>query len=246
MTESEWLNAMSPQPMLNFLKGSGRATDRKLRHFACACCRRVWELLSDQRSFRAVEVAEALVEGRATEQERRAARDEAWVAFTDVTYRLDVGVWSVAGGDGAMRARAVRLATYAAFEVVAWDGTGDAWFGIHPDAHRADRDAADALGEDGSAAQAAMLRDIFGTPHRPLRPLGRSLLGWNNGLLRQLAKAAYDERLLPSGHLDPARLAVLADALLDAGCDDDALLGHRRDGPHYRGCFAVDSVLGRE
>jgi hypothetical protein len=52
---------------------------------------------------------------------------------------------------------------------------------------------------------------------------------------------------MPSGHLDPARLAVLADALEDAGCADADLLGHLRGpGPHIRGCWAVDLLLGKE
>jgi hypothetical protein len=93
------------------------------------------------------------------------------------------------------------------------------------------------------AEHCATLRCIFGNPFRATPALSRSLLDQNEGLLVRLARAAYDDRLLPSGHLDIQRLAVLADALLDAGCDDDALLGHLRDGPHYRGCFAVDAVL---
>ena len=61
-----------------------------------------------------------------------------------------------------------------------------------------------------------------------------------------LAHAAYDERTLPSGHLDPARLAVLSDALEDAGCTDAAVLGHLRGpGPHVRGCHVLDLLLGR-
>ena len=43
-----------------------------------------------------------------------------------------------------------------------------------------------------------------------------------------LAQAAYDERLMPSGELDPARLAVLSDALEEAGCDDAGILNHLR------------------
>ena len=59
-----------------------------------------------------------------------------------------------------------------------------------------------------------------------------------------LAHAAYDERHLPSGELDPLRLAVLADALEEAGAPDE-LVGHLRSpGPHVRGCFAVDFCLG--
>ena len=61
-----------------------------------------------------------------------------------------------------------------------------------------------------------------------------------------LARVAYDQRELPSGTLDVARLAVLADALEEAGCTDADLLGHLRGpGPHARGCWAVDLLLGK-
>jgi hypothetical protein len=52
---------------------------------------------------------------------------------------------------------------------------------------------------------------------------------------------------LSHGTLNRCRLAVLADALEEAGCADGTLLGHLR-GPaeHVRGCFAVDAVLGKE
>jgi hypothetical protein len=62
----------------------------------------------------------------------------------------------------------------------------------------------------------------------------------------KLARAAYEERRLPSGELDLARLAVLADALEDAGCADAELLGHLRGtGPHVRGCHVLDAILGK-
>jgi hypothetical protein len=62
----------------------------------------------------------------------------------------------------------------------------------------------------------------------------------------KLAQAVYEERELPSGHLDAARLAVLADMLEEAGATDPHLLGHLRSpGPHIRGCFAVDALAGR-
>ena len=63
----------------------------------------------------------------------------------------------------------------------------------------------------------------------------------------QFAQAAYEERELPSGHLSPTRLAVLADALEEAGCRDADLLAHlRAPGPHVRGCWALDLLLGKE
>jgi hypothetical protein len=65
--------------------------------------------------------------------------------------------------------------------------------------------------------------------------------------LRLFAVACYQERELPSGHLDVTRLAVLADALEDAGCDNGDILQHcRGDGPHVRGCWVVDLLLGKE
>lgn len=61
-----------------------------------------------------------------------------------------------------------------------------------------------------------------------------------------LAQAAYEERAMPSGVLDAARLAVLADALEEAGACDEAFTAHlRAPGPHVRGCWALDLVLGR-
>ncbi len=42
-------------------------------------------------------------------------------------------------------------------------------------------------------------------------------------------------------------MPVLADALEDAGCADADILAHcRGHGPHVRGCWVVDLVLGKE
>ena len=91
------------------------------------------------------------------------------------------------------------------------------------------------------------LHDLYGIPFRPPPPLSPSVLQWNGGTVKGLAEEAYEHRLLPSGHLDPQRLAVLADALEETGCSDEAILSHLRGpGPHVRGCWVVDMILGRK
>jgi hypothetical protein len=94
--------------------------------------------------------------------------------------------------------------------------------------------------------QCHSLRDLFGNPCRPTPALLPSLLGWHGGTVPKLAQTIYEDRDQRSGHLDAGRLAVLADMLEEAGCCDAELLGHLRGpGPHVRGCFVVDAVLGK-
>src|SRR5262245_50164409 len=79
MTEQEWLTCLEPERMLTFLHERkvisihGEFGERKLRLFAAACCRRVWPLLRDERSRRAVEVAERHADGLADDRELEAA-----------------------------------------------------------------------------------------------------------------------------------------------------------------------------
>jgi hypothetical protein len=88
-----------------------------------------------------------------------------------------------------------------------------------------------------NAAQANELRDILGNPFRAVA----CELSWCTSDVMLLAQGAYEERAFD-------RLPILADALQDAGCDSDELLGHLRDTllPHVRGCWALDLVLGKE
>src|SRR5262245_25722917 len=64
MTEAEWLACEDPREIMAFL--GTRCSDRQTRLVAAACCRRVWILLTDGRCRRAVEVAEAFVDGAVT------------------------------------------------------------------------------------------------------------------------------------------------------------------------------------
>jgi len=85
-------------------------------------------------------------------------------------------------------------------------------------------------------AQADTIRCIVGNPFRPvaLAP------AWRTSTVVLLAKGIYEERAFD-------RLPILADALQDAGCDNDGILNHcRKDTVHARGCWVVDLVLGKE
>lgn len=86
MNEHTWLTCADPGRLLDFLRLQQpvagwaemhkRLTDRKLRLFACACCRQLWHLLTDPRSRQAVKVAERFADGLATDEEREGADEE--------------------------------------------------------------------------------------------------------------------------------------------------------------------------
>ncbi|MDB5312321.1 MAG: hypothetical protein JWO38_6523 [Gemmataceae bacterium] len=88
---------------------------------------------------------------------------------------------------------------------------------------------------DDVGAQTAAIRDIFGNPFRPVTVNP----SWRTPPVLALARHIYADRAF-------GRLPVLADALQDAGCSQPAVLAHCRGaGPHVRGCWAVDLMLGK-
>lgn len=88
-----------------------------------------------------------------------------------------------------------------------------------------------------SAVQAQLVREVFG-PLR-FRTVGIQR-AWLTSTVTSLAAGIYAERAFD-------RMPILADALEDAGCDHADILAHcRGDGPHVRGCWVVDLVLGKE
>jgi hypothetical protein len=251
MTESDWLACGDPMPMLRFLCDSGNVDQRKLRLFACACCRRIWHLLTDRRSWLAVEVAEQFADGHVSGKRLDQVCLDAEEVYQDANL-------AATDSDNPDPAHAV-IAEYAAG--AAWDASisyrsghisyrsgqpGDSacYYDVDSAEDAADM-AACAIGatpEIKSAeclAQADLVRCIFGNPFQRRPTLDPAIFAWNDGVVGKLAEALYCERRFVD-------LPILADALVDAGCRDARLLDHLRSpGPHAPGCHAVDFLLGR-
>ena len=209
MTEAEWLNTSTAPHMIEHL--ASRASERKLRLFACAACRRILHVMQFEASRKAVQVSERYADGHAEKDELRLAWSEA-DELADTAERLQMRGWNAA----RTAARSASAESLAAAERAAL-----------------------------AAADADLVREHFGNPFRP-RTITAPVLSWQDRTVTRLAQAAYDERLLPAGMLDNARLAVLADALEEAGCTDGPILTHLRGGgQHYRGCWVLDLILAK-
>jgi hypothetical protein len=227
MTEAEWLQSERPGVMLNHLT-HGRAarpvgTVRRHRLFAVACCRQGWHLLAEYPEVRAcLEFAEADADGTAPDELRGKVVGDCyrWSARQQKSTRQKSPFGDTHSVHGFARvARDVCRPEYAG-----------GW-GID--------DVLRALSADGSCicpTPAALLRCIFGNPFRPVT----FAPAWRTETVVALAAGIYAERAFD-------RLPILADALEEAGCDHAEVLAHcRGPGPHVRGCWVVDAVLGKQ
>jgi hypothetical protein len=77
VTEADWDSCQAPQMMLEFLQNTGKASERKLRLFAVACCHPVWQFLKDERSRSVVEISESFADRAATVRQLRVAFNRA-------------------------------------------------------------------------------------------------------------------------------------------------------------------------
>lgn len=191
---------------------------RKMRFFGCACVRRVWHLLEDERAQKAVEVAERFADGFLGEKELNEAHRLASEAVFD---------------DDEETGNEVDATIYTTVELLC-EIDAVRW---HPGDLASDnvRSLLVADPESESKAQALLLHDIFGNPFRPVT----FRTDWLTPTITRLAQSAYEDRrfdLLP----------ILADALEEAGCDNTDILDHCRTFPvHVRGCWVVDQILGK-
>ena len=226
MTEAEWRTGADPAAMLAFIRG--RATDRKLRLLAVAFCRALCPAHGPDPGRAAVETAERYADGAATPRGLAAARRGASAVGTRAAVPAACcrrSAWLAATEAGSSLSAAMNAVVYPVPPV-----SGDP-------VEQARWESAvyvTALQEYGPKLPLAV-REVFGNPFRPVA--GRP--AWLTPTATGLAHAIYTAHAFD-------RLPVLADALEEAGCNRPEVLAHcRGDGPHVRGCWVVDLVLGK-
>ena len=251
MTEAEWSSCQEVGSLLAYVLG--KVSARKLRLFACACCRTMWEWLGERACRRAVEVAECHADGLEDDETLKLAREAVqkvrefedwhstwrghllpWRGTSSLAYCVAHAAYACAAEDAD---DAAFTAAAMARQAIAEGARLSLWphRTVH-DPRPVSKKKAAPLTE--SQIQARWLRDIVGNPFRPVL-VEASWLAWAGGTARRIAETVYRQRAFD-------RLPILADTLEDAGCDSADLLDHlRKPGDHVRGCWAVDRLLNR-
>lgn len=267
MTEKEWLTGSDPDALLSFIRTT--ASDRKLRLFACAYARQghrldeLYERCYGHRSGLSrdervcepekgppfgewgeviVARAEAYADGQRTAADlefvRRLLEPRLSDAQVGAAYcgpsayitpeKYDV-LWATVAPDSTT---AAELAV----------GSVSHYFVGYADSgplRQLNATIREPARQETLALQADLLRDLFGNPFRPVT-IDPAWLQANDGTVAKLVQVIYEERCFDD-------LPILADALLDAGCQNEGLLEHcRAPGEHVKGCWAVDALLGHK
>lgn len=235
VTEAAWLAATDPEPMFELL--GDNAWDRKRRLFSVACCRRIWPALS----------AECERHGWDVDDFRRAL--ELAERYADAPEFQSPDTRPRHLGSGSCACNAFAWTCELEKQLIAFDRplfTAWAWasaaaapstetFLIPWNVGKYDTGPAGPSQLAELALHCHFLRDIFGNPSRSVAVDP----AWLTSDVLALAKGIYEERNF-------GRMPILADALQDAGCDNDDILDHcRGPGPHVRGCYVLDLILGK-
>jgi hypothetical protein len=237
MTEKDWQNSELPVQLSEFL--FDYSSSRKLRLWACACGREVIPLFENPRIGRFLTLFEDVAEGvLLREDQQRSFSELGWETETEKTAGFS---WAVAGLkhsqwidmakedegnftiglDFLASAHAYRAVSNAEPEMSTHIPSDLNWRSIYSAAQH---------------KQLVLARDIFGNPFRPIAANPT----WLTSTVVALASGIYSDRAFD-------RMPILADAMEEAGCDSaDILLHCRGPGPHVRGCWVVDLLLGKQ
>jgi hypothetical protein len=258
MTEDQWLKRDDwPEGMLRelhtaWINGQVRVSERMLRLFSCACCRRVENFVKDDLVQRVLSVVESHVDGLASDDELRVAADAielAWHKGYDEAARTMPADSVVSFSTPIPSLHLIEAAAYTAGRTPGGFMTGR-WIGlamhVAMQCRIAVMYAASEFGKDQRPVTQAVLgthlnflRDCLGNPFRTVS-LNTAWLAWNDGIIPKLAQSIYEERTFE-------RMPILADALEEAGCTNTEILNHcRHHAEHVRGCWVVNLILGKK
>ena len=218
MTEEEWLADTGLEKKVQHV--SKQKHTRKLRLFSCGCCRQLAPWIKNDRLFQAIERAEKFADGELSES-------TLYKWYLEVI-RLQRAV--------ARPSYTAEIAVYYPISSVCmipkYYGYTSVWRTLlHNNAIFGPE-----FSSTATALAYALFRDVFGNPFQPvvLEEV------WQTSTAVALAKQMYESR-------DFSAMPILADAIQDAGYENDVVLNHCRDEKqvHVRGCWVVDLVLGK-
>jgi hypothetical protein len=214
MDRESWL--AEPDPLELLLKVERHLQPHQFCRLAVACCRQLGQWMVDPRSQRAVESAEAWLEGRMSAQTLTIAFDDAFLAWCDHTHERDREKVS----------HASQMASFAARPSLS----------VEKPSRFRDMVGRLCQNQDFRQFLLAALRDVLSGPAR-LPTLTPACLAWGDRAVIRLARDIYDEQAFD-------HMPMLADALEDASCGDKDILRHcRTEGPHFRGCWVLELIL---
>jgi hypothetical protein len=247
VTESDWLNETDPSSMIAFVREEQKTfrtrwvgwifrprfniSERKWRLFYCACMRRIEHLLPVIEAQELIGVAERFADGSVSEE----ILENAIQASIQGCRRERTRLWEL-GKESPHRAAILALERFHRPHEAARTALGfalRAWVISQPQADLQNEETSE------RARQAALLREVVGNPFRACI-IDSVWQAWNDGTIPRMAQRIYDERRFED-------MPILADALEDAGCCDEAILTHcRAETGHVRGCWLLDLLTGKE
>src|SRR5262245_43693424 len=220
MTEGEWLAASDPAAMVQC--DLVRPQARKVRLCGIGCCRQLG--ITNPRQLKALDAAERYADGLLKDR-----------GLDNWTLQMNRHWQALERDRRPLRDRAPEIAVCRA---VAYSCTTNRTGSYRMVVHWLSVPYCGLLPAailDLRPTLVHVVRDVFGNPFRPVafEP------AWRTTTAVQLARQMYESR-------DFSAMPILADVLQDAGCDNEDVLAHcRGEGPHVRGCWVVDLVLGK-
>ncbi|MFN0020507.1 MAG: SMI1/KNR4 family protein [Pirellulaceae bacterium] len=220
----QWLESLSPYPMIEGLRNLGyEVSARKMRLLGIACCQRLKDLPKDDDCVRAVRLAEQMVAGVAAIDEVASLRShlkKKYLAIVKGEMHSPAGLWCVGAAKNLLQEDVDYLKKAPVYAGDAnlsrvWDAANSATFCNELESY------------------ADLWREVLGNPFHPVKFAPR----WRTEAAMELAREIYESQAFD-------RMAILADAIANAGCNDQRILAHcHRSAGHVRGCWVLDLIL---